>query len=61
MSNKRQNRRMTADGGPEQKTSPVSGFPSPVILISGMIFLGMVWLAVNIFGPARRRRRSPRR
>ena len=51
MSNQRQTRRLTADGGPEQKTSPVSGFPSPVLLISGMIFLGMVWLAVNIFLP----------
>ena len=38
MSDKRQNRR-TADG-----------LPSPVRLISGMIFLGMVWLAMNLLG-----------
>ena len=39
MSDKRQHRRMTADG-----------LPSPVRLISGMIFLGMVWLAMNLLG-----------
>ena len=39
MSDKRQHRRMMADG-----------LPSPVRLISGMIFLGMVWLAMNLLG-----------
>ena len=60
MSNKRQNRRMTEDGGPEQKTFPVFGLPSAVRLISGMIFLGMVWLAVNISGPGQAMASEPK-
>ncbi len=53
MSNQRQTRRMTADGGQGPKTSPAFGLRFPVLLISGMIVLGMVWLAVNLFLPGR--------
>ena len=60
MSIERQNRRVTADGGPEQKTSPVSGLRSPVILISGMIFLGMVWLVANLFCPGQASASEPK-
>lgn len=47
MSIERRNRRKTADGRPEQETSPVPGLRS-----SGMIILGLAWLAVSIFWPA---------